>query len=371
MKKIDKFRGAIVGGAVGDALGYPIEFKSDKEIFEKYGENGITEYKLDKGIAKISDDTQMTLFTANGLLLGVTNGMTNETTTPINSFIDLCYKDWFRTQFNRFPLNVEITTHSWLINIPELYSQRAYGITCVEGIRTPVMGTIQNPLNDSKGCGGIMRVAPIGVYTFKDKKSIEEMDMIGANVAALTHGHELGYIPAAALVHIIQKIAQDDDITILEAIKDMLVVIEKLFKDAKHIGEFTTLIKKAINLAESNINDLDAIKMLGQGWVAEETLAIAIYCCLKYPNDFERAVITSVNHSGDSDSTGSVTGNIIGAYLGYEAIPKKFLDKLELVDVITEIADDLYNNCQIDEQKKCTDKIWEQKYVLKNYRKNT
>lgn len=102
-------------------------------------------------------------------------------------------------------------------------------------------------------------------------------------------------------------------------------------------------MNKAVKLAGKNINDLDAIYELGEGWVAEETLAIAVYCALKYENDFEKAIITSVNHNGDSDSTGAVTGNIIGAYLGMNAIPEKFLTNLELKDVISEIAADLYN----------------------------
>jgi len=82
---------------------------------------------------------------------------------------------------------------------------------------------------------------------------------------------------------------------------------------------------------------------LGEGKVAEETLAIAIYCCLKYPDDFEKAVIASVNHGGDSDSTGAVTGNILGAWLGYEAIHPKFTDYLEEVDTIEDVANRLYS----------------------------
>lgn len=82
------------------------------------------------------------------------------------------------------------------------------------------------------------------------------------------------------------------------------------------------MIDKAIDLANEDVDDLEAIRELGQGWVAEETLAIAIYCALKYSNDFDKALIASVNHSGDSDSTGAVTGNILGAYLGLSGIPE-------------------------------------------------
>lgn len=93
-----------------------------------------------------------------------------------------------------------------------------------------------------------------------------------------------------------------------------------------------------------DIEDPDAVRELGQGWVAEETLAIAIYCSMKYSEDFDKARIASVNHSGDSDSTGAVTGNIVGAYLGLKGIPKKYLDNLELREVICKVADDLYDD---------------------------
>ena len=128
------------------------------------------------------------------------------------------------------------------------------------------------------------------------------------------------------------------------------------------------LINKAIQLAtEDDIDELDAIRELGQGWVAEETLAIAIYCSLKYTNDFEKAMIASVNHSGDSDSTGAVTGNILGAYLGLKAIPEKFLTNLELRETILEIADDLFNDCKISEYGSYRDDVWERKYIYHTY----
>lgn len=156
-----------------------------------------------------------------------------------------------------------------------------------------------------------MRVAPIGLY-FEDKGySADEIDMIGAETAALTHGHSLGYIPAAGLVHIIHLVSHNDDITVLEAVEDMKKAISRQFANDDHLHEFLKLIDSAIELSENeHIDDLEAIRKLGQGWVAEETLAIAIYCSLKYSDNFDKALIASVNHSGDSDSTGSVTGNI-------------------------------------------------------------
>lgn len=368
MKDIDKFRGCLIGGAAGDALGYAVEFLDEETIFSRYGENGITEYDLVNGVAEISDDTQMTLFTANGLLLGTTRGMTRGIMGSYPSYIAFCYKDWLRTQCEKYPLNEEYP-YSWLINIPELYNRRAPGNTCLTAIENGANGTIDEPINRSKGCGGVMRVAPIGLYFETKRRTIDEIDMIGAETAAITHGHELGYIPAAGLVHIVQSLSHNEDISLLDAVLDMKEALRRQFTNRKHLSEQIDLIDKAIALSKEDIDDLEAIRELGQGWVAEETLAIAIYCSLKYSDDFDKAIIASVNHSGDSDSTGAVTGNILGAYLGLKGIPQKYLDNLELKDVILEIADDLYNDCKISEYGSYHDEIWEQKYIYKTYKR--
>jgi ADP-ribosylglycohydrolase len=245
-------------------------------------------------------------------------------------------------------------------------------MTCLSALserKSGVKGSIDSPINDSKGCGGVMRVAPIGLYFKNNEKSIEEIDIIGAESAAITHGHDLGYIPSAALVHIVNLVSHRENVELIEAVEDMIATMQKLFSKALHINEFTSLMKKAVSLSQSGIDDISAIHSLGEGWVAEETLAIAIYCSLKYSNDFKKAITVSVNHNGDSDSTGAVTGNILGAYLGLSSIPKQYIQNLEFRDVILELADDLYNDCQIGEYTSAHNEIWEQKYIHRTYKK--
>lgn len=366
MRSLDKFEGCLLGGAAGDALGYAVEFMQDTDIFRRYGAHGITEYAMTDGIARISDDTQMTLFTANGLLLGTTREMTRGIRGSYPGYIALCYKDWLRTQEEAFPLP-EGTYYSWLVNKKELFYRRSPGATCLAAVRQGAEGTIENPVNHSKGCGGIMRVAPIGLY-FHDKQiEQEKIDMIAAEAAAITHGHELGYIPAAALVHIISLVSGNDSLPIPEAVRDAMETVRAMFPNAKHMSELQGLIAKATELAASDMDDLQAIRQLGEGWVAEETLAIAVYCSLKYSDDFDKALIASVNHSGDSDSTGAVTGNIMGACLGMQRIPSKYRENLELEPLILEIAKDLWHDCRISEYSSERDEVWEQKYIYMNY----
>lgn len=361
MRDIDKFRGCLIGGAAGDALGYSVEFSSAERIFAKYGENGITEYSLVNGVAEISDDTQMTLFTANGLLVHATR----EKETA-QSCIYKAYLDWLSTQIGTYPAS-DAPHISWLLNDQRLFSRRAPGNTCLSALSSGKMGTIREPINRSKGCGGIMRVAPIGLYYSGSDVSIEESDQIAAEAAAITHGHELGYLSAAALAHIVRRLTENESETVLSAVTDAMRVLPMLIPETEHLHEMLELMQKAIGLADTELDDLDAIRQLGGGWVGEETLAIAIYCAVKYENDFEKAMIASVNHDGDSDSTGAVTGNILGARLGYDAIPLKFDEKLELRDVILEIADDLY--CAGEQKDKASfgDPRWVGKYGKVGY----
>lgn len=368
LNSLDKYRGCLVGGAAGDALGYSVEFMNEKSIKEKHGIDGIAEYELVNGKARISDDTQMTLFTANGLLVGTTRGKMRGIIGEYTDYISKMYECWYRTQTDRYPLKDKQYLCSWLLNVPELFNQRAPGLTCLSAIEKDVCGTIAEPINNSKGCGGVMRVAPIGIYYANKHITFEDTDMIGAATAALTHGHELGYIPAAALVHLIRKITEDQACNLKDAVIETIDNMSRLFEDTKYIGCFTSLMNKALELSYSDVSDIDAIHQLGEGWVAEETLAISLFCALRYDNSFDKAIRCSVNHNGDSDSTGAVTGNILGAYIGYDAIPQKYKDNLELLDVILTIADDLYSDCQMSEYGSYRDDIWVQKYIEASYK---
>lgn len=354
MRDRNKFRGCIFGGAAGDALGYAVEFSTSERIKQKYGENGISSYELKNGIAEISDDTQMTLFTANALLIRTNRGMVRGIAGSPEDYCWDSYKAWLKTQNEDYPgwkksVSDPDREYPFLIRIPELHARRAPGKTVVTILRNDIKGTVENQINDSKGCGGIMRAAPVGL--FFDRDGIERICTYGAEIAALTHGHPLGYIPAAALVYIINRITYaEENVEIENLIYDCIEQMKRLFEDKPYIDDFIDIIKKAVELSKSGFTDEKAISILGEGWVAEETFAIAVYCCLKYPDNFEKAVIASVNHSGDSDSTGSVTGNIMGAMIGYDSIPEKFKTNLELRDVILQIADDLCMEFSDDEK---------------------
>ena len=125
------------------------------------------------------------------------------------------------------------------------------------------------------------------------------------------------------------------------------------------------LVDKAVELAYTDLNDVEAIGQLGEGWVGEEALAIALYCVLKHYDSFEDAVVAAVNHNGDSDSTGAICGNILGLVYGYEALPSHFKDNVELHDVISEVVVDLYDGCPLEENGATPEEVqrWKSKYL--------
>lgn len=356
-KQLDKIRGSLIGGAVGDGLGYPIEFINSYEgIKKRYGDNGIT--RLDttqwwlpddenSGKAWISDDTQMTLFTACGLLNAKAQGA-----APKYAICE-AYFEWYYTQIGK-----RSGRHKdcWIGDVPELNNRRAPGQTCITALQDILRG--KDPYNNSKGCGGIMRTAPVALYgaVWRDTpegeplegriSSIKDVDMLAADAAEITHQHPLGWLSSALEAHVIYRILQKDSPTVddfkayLSEGYDTLLSLYP--NEGASISQLRALTDKALGLVDSPASDVDNIEAIGEGWVAEETLAIAVYCAVKYFDNFEKAIIASVNHKGDSDSTGAVTGNILGAVVGYDAIPEFFKTNLELHDVILHVADDLW-----------------------------
>jgi len=335
---LDKARGCLIGGAAGDALGYPVEFIKYDQIQEQFGVNGINAYVLDKttGNALITDDTQMTLFTASGILYWKKRIAVNNGAGAVETYIHRAYRDWYRTQTNeKSDKNI-----SWLTDIKELRVKRAPGSTCMQALRRSDKGRLDRPINDSKGCGGVMRVAPIALYS----RYFESAALVGAKAAAITHGHPLGYMSAAAFVYILEKIMSVESgycNPLYIIVSDCINEMKELFHHESHLSELIDIITLAVDLSENDDPDIINIEKIGEGWVAEEALAIALYCSLKYYNDFSSAIIAAVNHSGDSDSTGSITGNIVGAFVGYDNISQKWTDDLELKDVVIKVADSL------------------------------
>ena len=340
----NKIRGSITGGAIGDALGYPIEFVySFNDICARYGKEGITEFDMsypwlesEEKKALFSDDTQMTLYTVEGLLEAERNGK------PIAPTVCNAYLAWYAHQAGR---KVKISYQSKLSEIEELNQNRAPGNTCLSALAAIHAG--KEPQNASKGCGGIMRVAPVGLYGAAHDWSPADTARLAGELAELTHLHPLSTYSSAALAVIVQLCASSEDTVDKEMFKGIVdkslkIVSDVYGADAAAMDEFRKIVGNAMSLEDDPQSDWQIIEdRIGEGWVAEETLAIALFSTLRHVDDFTGCLISAVNHGGDSDSTGAVAGNIIGAILGDDAIPGKFKKEIQLRDLLLHAADDL------------------------------
>lgn len=336
-----RFLGCMLGGAVGDALGAPVEFMSLDEIREKFGREGIRDFVPSYGrLGAITDDTQMTLFTADGLIRGWIRGQ-EKGITSYRSVVAHAYLRWLLTQGRKSACELIPDSEGWLYGRRELHHTRAPGLTCLSALEE-MQGFGDKARNNSKGCGGVMRVAPVGLFAWHwrhGEAPHEGAFDLACELAAITHGHPTGQLAAGAFAVLILGIACGG------SLDEALDVAVGCLKTRPRHGETLSALERARALAASKLPVAEAIAELGSGWVAEEALAISVYCAL-VAETLEEGVIFAVNHGGDSDSTGAIAGNLLGAMHGVDAIPKRWLTRLELREVISEVASDLLRSAE-------------------------
>ncbi|WP_042404020.1 ADP-ribosylglycohydrolase family protein [Streptacidiphilus carbonis] len=327
--RLDRIQGCLLGGAVGDALGWPVEFVRLDRILEAHGPAGVIDLTLRVGgLAEVTDDTQMTLFTAEGLLLAKDLGA-----EEVVGAVHAAYQRWFLTQRLSGPTADAVDAEGTLLREGWLYASRAPGNACMSGVvenpRVPTivaMGRTGAVNPDSKGCGTVMRSAPFGLAGVGP----EEAFRLAADCAQLTHGHPTGYVAAGAFAALVDRLV--GGVAPDEAVR--LTIVQTA---AQPGGEETvTALERAVRLAGSEEPGFDVVERVGLGWIAEECLAIAVYCLLaaasgatSTEDDLRRALTLSVTHSGDSDSTGAVCGNLLGAAHGLTALPRDWAGQVE------------------------------------------
>ncbi|HVF62423.1 MAG TPA: ADP-ribosylglycohydrolase family protein [Casimicrobiaceae bacterium] len=333
-----RFRGCLLGGAIGDALGAPVEFMSLAEIHERFGPKGIVDFTTAfERPGSITDDTQMTLFTADGLLRTHVK-QSIEGKADVDVIVSHAYQRWLTTQGNASALVDGTGDQGWLIEQRELFAKRVPGHTCITSlVAMPALGA--KARNESKGCGGVMRVAPVGLYCARepgttDTRATRRAFDLGCEVAALTHGHPSGQVAAGAMAALVTLLARGHELD--AAVEEVMPLVTR-----KSLGaETQRAIAKSVSLAQSGEPDADKMRALGEGWTAHEALAIALYAALAMP-DFTSGVLLAVNHDGDSDSTGAIAGNLLGARHGIDNVPRTWLSRVELGTAIAAVADDL------------------------------
>lgn len=324
----ERAAGCLLGGAVGDALGAPVEFLGLDEIRARFGPDGVTGMGAAYGRrGAVTDDTQMALFTAEGLIRADNVRRAGGADDPV-PVLHRAYLRWLATQGGRTPATRALDRpDGWLVSLGDLRARRSPGTTCLSALESGRSGSPEERLNDSKGCGGVMRVAPVGLASWAAFDT-------GARAAALTHGHPTGYLAGGVLASLVAGLVAG------APLEEALAASREELRRREGHDECLAALDAAVALAADDAHGPEAVEGLGGGWIAEQALAIAVYSAL-VAERFEDGVLVAVNHGGDSDSTGAIAGNLLGAAHGVRAIPDRWLAELELRREIERVAADL------------------------------
>ncbi|MEU2253171.1 ADP-ribosylglycohydrolase family protein [Nocardia xishanensis] len=351
----DVVHGCLLGSAIGDALGAPVENMLLHHIRQRYGPRGVTGAP-DTYEGRVSEETQLTLFTVEALVKGSVRARSRGIGGATLGMMQQGFLVWLQGQGVTIP-EQKFRPHSSLAAHQELMGHRGTTHAAITALqkaaarREPArpLGTRTEPINNSKGCAAAVRAVPCGFGYAVDRagESLEHVFELGCDAAALTHGHPSGWLPAgavAALIYLVGRGAELDDA--IDRVRAELARHE-------HNEETSTALTAAVDLAAATARrtqtmpqpeDFDA---LGRGWIAPEALGIAVYAALcaqsvgGTPEDiFANGVLLAVNHSGDSDSTGALCGSILGARHGRAAIPGHWRAGLDAAPVIERLAAD-------------------------------
>jgi ADP-ribosylglycohydrolase len=180
-----------------------------------------------------------------------------------------------------------------------------------------------------------MRVAPIGLY-YADLDRVTE---VARASSLLTHGHPAALDAAAASALMVAMAIQN---TTPEQMYD------EIAKRCCHSSaDFSTTWQKIPAMLALPPEHVLTKNVLGEGWIGEEAVACAMYCFWRSPDDYSTAVLTAINTDGDSDSIGAITGSVIGARLGIDAIPQSWRDRVEDSEYLHALGKRLWQNRSI------------------------
>ncbi len=356
-EKRSAFRGALLGLAVGDAMGYTVDSKTLEEIRADYGPNGLLGYDLVNGYADVTSYSQLAAFAANGLLLGLTRGAMGQKIAPLVRYIALAVKEWSRSQH----YCEQEKNFCWLSTLPELKRRRCMDTWMLSTLSRDTLGTLEEPLGRSSHPSALTEVIPVALLSGILDLSQEELNRLGAEAVALTHGDPAAFLSGAVLTHAMSQILGCPEMTVAQRVTDAIDAIQLQFgREYAQTTQIWELLQHALLLANSpETSQTDAMELL-RCRTAPEVLAGALYACATCHGDFDAAMITAVNHSGRSAAVGAITGALLGLAQGEDALPEFYMECLEPTAILRELADDLLLGCP---NSRIFDDDWDRKYL--------
>lgn len=338
----DRFLGAVLGCAIGEALGGPVAGESWDQIQDRHGERGLRDYvPAGHPAGRLGSDTQLLLFSLEGTIRAGVRRRDHDIADP-SRHIQHAYQRWLHTQHLSWSraagefLERTGEPDGWLVGHRALFQTRNPGRTMMRTLIAFAkgqqrMGTPQHPVSDSKGSTAVMRAVPAALWS----ENPSEVFRVGQNTAALTHGDPVAHLSAGTLAFLVSR---------LMAGQDLNTAVEEASAELRnHPGheEVAARLSAAVHYARSAGTTPTHLETgIGTGWTAADALGIGLYAALVADGDFDAALPLAVNHSGNSATTGAVCGSLVGAQRGAATIPQRWRAELELHDVIERLAHD-------------------------------
>ena len=330
--RTDAYRGCLLGLAVGDAMGMPVDEMTWDEIRENYGPQGLLGYDLRSDFAQITSYTQVAAYICNALLLSASRGKSEK----ILPYVKLGLTEWTRSQqFARDPEN----SHCWIAKLPAF--RRRY-------------------CRDARMLDTLRLAAMVAMFYNPQRLTPPQVGELTARIVQLTHGDPTAFLSAAVLAYGATGILMEPELPLSQQFSSAISATFHQFRDQyTEVYTVTEVLTDALDRAKA-AEPMDAVMESLQCYSALNCMAGAIYAAVANEKDFDTAMITAVNHSGCSCAVAGITGAILGARMGYSALPDFYVESLEPVKALCTLADDMVSCTPI---KGLFDEDWDRKYV--------
>jgi len=353
--KIASGCGCLLGMAAGDAMGNTVDKMTWDEICVNYGPNGLLGYDLANDNAEITSYTQLAAFVSNALLLGAIRGKPEQ----YSRYIALGIREWEKSQ--RIRPNSTERTYCWLAQVPQMRRHNCKDNRMLDALHRDTLGTPEKPMFRSDAPGSLTTAVAVGLCRDAAKLSLSQVARLGAEAVAFTHGEPTAFLSGAFLASAVGSILEDPAQNLVNLYIRLCDQLEEQFggtwQEAKTVAD---TIRHAISLTrDPELTPLAVMTMLGC-CAAHECLAGAVYASVIHVGNFDEAMIAAVNHSGRSAAVAAITGALLGARLGVEALPEFYMESLEPTAILQELSVDLFTARQV---MNIFDDSWDQKYV--------
>nr|WP_199294136.1 ADP-ribosylglycohydrolase family protein [Streptomyces sp. SID8499] len=324
-----RVRGTLLGAALGDALGAPVDRLDLAGIQAAHGPEGVVDLLPAHGRrGAVSHLTQLTLFSVDGLIRAQVRRDTGAWHPPTD--LHRAYLRWAATQRDWGP-DERRAEDGWLAREEWLYARRDATRALLLGFGDEVMGTLEAPKNPGEpGPEAAARSAPFGLLVGWEPQLVVQL---AVECAAQSHGHPSACLAAGAYAVIVHALARGDDLD--GAVQKALALL------AVRPGHqpVSDALQHALGAVRQGMPGPGRVAELAGEGTAEESLAVAVYCAL-VGEDVRHGLCLAVNQDGPSGAAGALTGGLLGALHGETALPPAWLAELEGRPTLLVLADD-------------------------------